>query len=165
MRVEFEVRGHEPVTQGSITAFGRGRVSHGRPAHDQALRAWRQQIADAAREAMLGAAPFDAAVAVELQFVVSRPLTHHRGRRRSHPLRPDAPEFSASIPDLDKLARAAIDGIGMAEVVWRDDCQVATVGATKRYGASPGVAVAMWSLPEQEPPGVVTLDLDAEEGV
>lgn len=163
MRIEFSVVG-EPVTQGSITAYGRGRVSHGRPAHHRALQAWRAVIAAAARQAMsqAGSAPFEGPVAVELGFVVSRPLTHHRGRRRSHPVRDDAPVWSSSIPDLDKLIRAAIDGIGMAEVVWRDDCQVAMVSASKRYGGEPGVQAAVWAL--AEPPPVVTLSLDGEEG-
>lgn len=159
-RVEFTVVG-SPSSQGSMSFYGKGRVSHGRPAHARALTAWRAAVAAAGREAMVAAGlpPFHGPVGVELRFVLERPLHHHRGRRRSHPVRDDAPEFSHSKPDLDKLVRAAIDAITMAEVVWGDDAQVAEVRAFKRYG-EPGARVAVWPLAD---PAVVTLDVDLGE--
>lgn len=159
-RVEFMVAG-EAVSQGSMTFYERG-VAHGRPAHARTLAVWRSAVAAAGREAMVAAGlpPFHGPVGVELRFVLERPLHHHRGRRRSHPVRDDAPEFSHSKPDLDKLVRAAIDAITMAEVVWGDDAQVAEVRAFKRYG-EPGARVAVWALAEG--PAVVTLDLDLDE--
>jgi Holliday junction resolvase RusA-like endonuclease len=36
-------------------------------------------------------------------------------------------------PDLDKLARGLLDGIGQSEVIWGDDSQVVELVATKSY--------------------------------
>jgi Holliday junction resolvase RusA-like endonuclease len=36
-------------------------------------------------------------------------------------------------PDLDKLCRGLLDGIGQSEVIWGDDSQVVRLVAEKRY--------------------------------
>jgi len=144
--------------------YGGGRVAHGRPAHALALARWRSAVAETGREAMVaaGAGPFVGAVAVEVTFYVRRPLAHFSGRRRSHPVRDDAPTFSSTVPDLDKLVRALLDSL--TGVVWGDDSQVAVIQAEKRYAAPEpaGARVAVWPLVEG--PAAVRLDLDEEGG-
>lgn len=144
--------------------YGKGRVGHGRPAHARGLMAWRSAVAAAGGEAMAaaGAELFVGAVGVAVTFWVPRPLVHHRGRRRSHPVREDAPLFSAAKPDVDKLVRALLDSL--TGVVWGDDAQVAQVTAEKRYAAPdpPGARVAVWAL--DEGPAAVRLDVDEEGG-
>lgn len=148
--------------------YGRGRVAHGRPAHARALAQWREVVGVAARDAMGmgGHSPFDGPCGVEVVFRLARPLVHHRGRRRSHPVRPDAPSLNTAKPDVDKLVRALLDSL--TSVCWRDDAQVARVTAQKLYAppGEPGATVAVWALvevrtePERE---TVTLTLDGEE--
>ncbi|MGI8622680.1 MAG: RusA family crossover junction endodeoxyribonuclease [Solirubrobacteraceae bacterium] len=144
--------------------FGQGRVAHGRPAHAAALKVWRSAVGEAGRVAMeaAGRALLSGPVAVEVVFFLERPLVHHRGRRRSHPVRGDAPTLNATLPDLDKLVRALLDSL--TGVVWVDDGQVAQVAAVKRYAAPDplGARVAVWALADG-PPAVVTLDLDLDE--
>lgn len=45
--------------------------------------------------------------------------------------------------DVDKLARALLDGIGDAGTVWGDDSQVIRLVVEKVYGAAPGVHVSV----------------------
>lgn len=146
-RVEFVVVG-EASSQGSMSFYGQGRVAHGRPAHARSLAVWRAAVAAAGREAMeaAGRALLTGPVGVEVVFFLERPLVHHRGRRRSHPVRDDAPLFSAAKPDLDKLVRALLDSL--TGVAWVDDGQVAEVRAVKRYAAPDplGARVAVWTL-------------------
>ncbi len=161
-RVGFRVEG-DPVSQGSMAFYGGGRVAHGRPAHARALAVWRAAVGEAGRAAMVaaGSGLLEGAVGVEVVFYVERPLVHFSGRRRSHPVRADAPTLNASKPDLDKLVRALLDSL--TAVVWVDDGQVAQVTATKRYAAPDplGARVAVWALAEgtAADPAVVTLDV------
>jgi Holliday junction resolvase RusA-like endonuclease len=65
-------------------------------------------------------------------------------------LRPDAPIWVTSKPDIDKLERALLDG--MTAVVYVDDDQVVAVRKAKRYempDEPPGVRVWVTELAER----------------
>lgn len=51
-------------------------------------------------------------------------------------------------PDLDKLCRGLLDGIGQSEMIWGDDSQVVALLATKVYadGREPGATVNISGL-------------------
>ena len=51
-------------------------------------------------------------------------------------------------PDLDKLARGLLDGIGQSEVIWGDDSQVINLIARKFYAddREPGAEVKITEL-------------------
>ena len=51
-------------------------------------------------------------------------------------------------PDLDKLARGLLDGIGQSEVIWGDDSQVINLIARKFYAddREPGAEVKITAL-------------------
>jgi Holliday junction resolvase RusA-like endonuclease len=51
-------------------------------------------------------------------------------------------------PDLDKLARGLLDGIGQSEVIWGDDSQVINLIARKFYAddREPGAKVKITAL-------------------
>ena len=51
-------------------------------------------------------------------------------------------------PDLDKLARGLLDGIGQSEVIWGDDSQVINLIARKFYAddRQPGAEVKITAL-------------------
>ncbi len=153
--IRFEVVGVEPVSQGEVRFYGQGRVAHGRPAHAAALAAWRGAIELAAGRAMAvaGLPPFEGPVAVEATFWVQRPLAHYAGRRRSHELRRDAMALMPVVkPDVDKLSRSLLDGLGggAGSACFSDDSQVVELHAAKRYAppGEPGASVAVWPLPE-----------------
>lgn len=85
---------------------------------------------------------FDGPVHIELEFVMPRPL--------STPKRATPPAVKR--PDLDKLQRAVFDAISSAGV-WRDDCQVTSVQATKRLariGETPGLHLFITTAMEKK---------------
>ena len=110
-----------PKPQGSKRVFN-GRVVE---AAGNALKAWRKAIADECQaqvkddhRLMTGA------LEVSVVFYLPRPKTVSE-KDRKLPIVP---------PDIDKLARGLLDGIGQSQVVWGDDSQVVELKAVKVYG-------------------------------
>lgn len=140
MSVSFTVVG-TPIPQGSKTAFMAG----GRPVVVEQGRAklkpWRAQIADAAAAAMNGAGLIQGAVLVMCYFWFPRPKAHFRANGE---VKPSAPDYVGVRPDLDKVARAVLDGI--TGVIIRDDAQVAGLVCEKSYGDRPRVEVKVRPL-------------------
>jgi Holliday junction resolvase RusA-like endonuclease len=116
--LSFQVFG-DPVPQGSKRAF----VVKNRPVvvddNKATLRSWRSAVIDAARAGINGDAPELGPIRVTLMFFLRRP---------------QRPKAGVPIvkPDIDKLARAVLDGM-MDAGVFRDDSQVTTLTARKRY--------------------------------
>ncbi len=108
-----------PKPQGSKRVFN-GRVVE---AAGAPLKVWRKAIADAciaqARPSLI-LGP----VEVSVVFYLPRPKTVKESDRK----------FPIVPPDIDKLARALLDGIGQSEAVWGDDSQVIELKAVKVYG-------------------------------
>jgi Holliday junction resolvase RusA-like endonuclease len=120
---KFFVAG-DPVPQGSISVFN-GRVVH---QNDAKLKAWRRAIALSCGSVM--AEPLEGSVAVSVAFSLKRPKSVKRA----------LPHVK---PDLDKLARAVLDGLtGRA---FADDSQVVSLKCWKRYG-TPGAEITVMSL-------------------
>ncbi|MGH3448851.1 MAG: RusA family crossover junction endodeoxyribonuclease [Nocardioidaceae bacterium] len=157
-----------PAPQGSKTARpiyrGRdaGRVFTGRVAQQEssgAVKPWRQAVKWAALEATDHAGALEGALEgplhVTVTFTVARPKGHWRTGRNAGRLRDAAPMRPAVKPDLDKLVRSTLDGLGEAGV-WTDDAQVVELTALKLY-PSPGVdAVPLPSAIDTLPiPGAV----------
>ena len=116
----FQVFG-DPVPQGSKRAVIHRSTGRAVVFDDNSggLRSWRSQIVDAARAELNGEAPDLGPVRVTLMFFLRQPK------------RPKAP-VPITKPDVDKLARAVLDGMTDAGVI-RDDSQVTTLTARKRY--------------------------------
>lgn len=93
---------------------------------------WRALVAAAAREAMERRAPLIGPLLLEVTFYVARPAGHYGSGRNAGTVRPAAPSYPAVRPDTTKLLRALEDA--MTGSVWRDDAQVVTQVARKRYG-------------------------------
>lgn len=139
--VTFQVLG-TPVPQGSKSAFvvkGRAVVTERSRA---ALGPWRGQIAAVAAEHV--SEPLTGPVEVELVFALVRPKSHYRSGARAGELRDGAPAFVSGRPDVDKLARAVLDGL--TGVAFRDDSQVAVLHCRKLYSTTPGVLVRLREL-------------------
>jgi Holliday junction resolvase RusA-like endonuclease len=121
----------EVVGQGSMRAVaikGKPRVIHNSP---RALMTWRTRIAQEAQHAMMadgfGIMARGVPVLVSATFYMARPLSH-MGRSG---LRPSAPDLPTGTPDIDKLARALLDGL--TGVVFNDDAQVVFLHLAKGY--------------------------------
>lgn len=125
----------DPAPQGSKRVFN-GRVVE---AAGQKLKVWRKAIAEACHnllteEHSLLLGP----VRVEVDFYLLRPASV-KVTKRPFPIVP---------PDLDKLARGLLDGIGQSEVIWGDDSQVVELVARKHYAddRAPGADITISAL-------------------
>lgn len=128
----------KPIQQGSKRSLGPGRpwVEDNK----EQLEPWREQIASAARSAETGM--LTGALQVGLTFYF---------KYRKSDLRADgtprlgAPAYKITTPDVDKLARAALDGL-TAGGVWVDDQQVAVLVCEKRYAPTAGLRIEIRPL-------------------
>lgn len=156
--VRFTVPGL-PAPQGSKRVV-RGRLID---ANHASLRPYRASVAAAAAQALgLGLdgppgaqngpqglsglsehVPTREAVAVELRFGLPRPRGHWGTGRNSEVLKPSAPEFPATKPDIDKLVRAVLDAL--TGVVFADDAQVVRLYTDKVYAAAPHTQVGVYA--------------------
>ena len=119
MHLSLDIFGN-PAPQGSK------RIIHGRlvEASSEKLRRWRTEIAKTCTEAREGNNNFfTGPVRVEVVFYLPRPASVKQSKR-PWPIVP---------PDLDKLCRGLLDGIGQSEMIWGDDSQVVALLATKCY--------------------------------
>lgn len=129
-----------PRPQGSKRVFRNGGMKEQSPG----LESWREAVKAAAlaeMEQYVGGTPlmrsFPAGqgVKVRVLFTFPRPKAHYRTGRHAHLLRPDAPSFVTTKPDLDKIVRSLFDGLTAAGV-WHDDSQVVELEASKMYTTS-----------------------------
>lgn len=136
LAVEFRVNGL-PAPQGSKSFKGyRG----GRPImveSSQKVGPWRTDVRLAAERAYTGDI-ISVPVHLNVDFFFARPKSHYRTGKYSDFLRADAPQWATSKVvhgDLDKLLRSTFDALSYMTggSVLRDDSQVASVHATKRY--------------------------------
>jgi crossover junction endodeoxyribonuclease RusA len=136
----IDVRGL-PAPQGSKRHVGGGRMVE----MSKAVGPWREAVrAETQRVATyVSAGP----VEVDLTFYMVRPKGHYRTGRNAHLLRDAAPILPAGKPDLDKLARAVLDGL-TAGGAWKDDSQVAVLICRKLYAlsAGPGCRITVTDL-------------------
>lgn len=98
-------------------------------------------VATAAQGAMRDAAPIEDPCEVLMEIRLAVPLSWSAKKRNQafdgvlHPTKK---------PDMDNVVKAIFDAIN--GVVWQDDVQVVRLIATKRYGRTPGVTVAVRSV-------------------
>jgi crossover junction endodeoxyribonuclease RusA len=128
-----------PAPQGSKRHVGGGRMIE----MSKAVGPWREAIRAETQRALNGDGPLRGAVSVIAEFRLPRPKNHYRTGSNAALLRSGAPWHPAGKPDLDKLARALLDGL-TAGGAWADDAQVAHMAVGKAYAtdsAVPGCTV------------------------
>lgn len=140
----------DPVPQGSkrIGRAGRG----GRPIliddNADALQVWRDavywEVERAMRETSIHRPrPWvDGPVFMSATFYFSRPKKHYNARGE---LKPKAPLFKTTKPDLDKLERAICDSISDAQF-WKDDSRAVMMHGLKVYDETPRVEFALYDV-------------------
>ena len=122
-----------PRPQGSKVGFvtDAGKVRMREAA--KGVESWRADIRLLAKSKMRGRLPVTIPVAVSLTFFF-------KGEPRY--------SWKASKPDIDKISRAVLDALGSTKVapggvVFRDDCQVVLLSASKNWAAKDGVAITV----------------------
>lgn len=130
----FTVPGR-PVPAGSkrpVLAGGRLRAVDSSGARG---RSWRHDVQTAAADALDGRPLIAGPVELHLRFHVARPAGHLGTGRNSGQVRPSAPWYPTTRPDVLKLARAVEDAL--VGVLIHDDAQIVTELLVKRF-AAPG---------------------------
>ena len=136
--VTIKVSG-EPAPQGSKRHVGGGRMIEA----SKKLPPWREAVRAEVQRTMVerGLVPLEGPVICKVHFFLPRPQGHF-GKRG---LLPSAPSFPWKKPDVDKLARAVLDG-AKAGGVYRDDAQVIDLHVRKDYADGPMAPGAIISV-------------------
>lgn len=141
--IRFFVPG-TPAPKGSMKAVrGKDGKLRVRLVHDNPrTKSWVEQVAWAAKVAMLGAPPLRGPIELEARFYLPRPKSHYTADGE---LTKKAPAMPATKPDLDKLLRAINDAL--ERIALSNDSRVVDVSASKRYASRetpPGVHIELW---------------------
>lgn len=154
LRMVFHVSGHRtiefyatgrPAGQGSKRHVGRGIMVES----SKRVAPWRADVVNAALTAIADLddpwEPLAQACHVGIYFYLARPRSHYRTGRHAAELRPDAPEWVTTSPDLDKMARATLDALTAAGLI-ADDRYVAVLNTEKCYvdEANPTQGAHIW---------------------
>lgn len=142
LATNFEVIGR-PAPQGSKVNLGRGGLKES----SKYLDAWRNDVRNAALKSF-GEALLRGPVFTKMVFMFPRPKSHYISNNPSRDLKPNAPCWHTSTPDVDKLLRSTNDALTGA--VWVDDCCVAGALGTKIYTPLQGGAIISIYLLEGE---------------
>ena len=94
-------------------------------------RPWALAVSTVAHEAYAGQL-IHGPVSVAITFYFAHPKGHYGTGRNAGTLRLAAPREMTTTPDVDKLARCALDAL--TGIVIRDDAQIVDLHAGKRYG-------------------------------
>lgn len=138
-----------PVAKGSAKAFvirGTNRAVVTQTNLDK-QKPWASLITTTAAQS--GAKIISGPVMVSMQFFMPRPKSHFKSNGL---LKPNAPKFNTSKPDVDKLVRLVFDAL--TGVVWNDDSQANISYAVKYYTSAfgnPGVDVMIHTPHTSEP--------------
>ena len=88
-----------------------------------------------------------APVVVTIGFYFARPRGHYGTGRNASTVRAAAPARMTTMPDVDKLARCALDAL--TGIVFRDDAQIVDLHAVKRYGEPERAEIMVRELLDQ----------------
>ena len=136
--IVVEVRGL-PAPQGSKRHVGGGRMVES----SKAVGPWREAVRAETQRVMYSMVPLYGPLWVTLRFALPRPKGHQGARG----VRPSAPVWPAVRPDIDKLARAALDGLVAGGAI-PDDSRVCRLEVEKEYaeGVLPGMVAEIEML-------------------
>jgi crossover junction endodeoxyribonuclease RusA len=131
----------KPAPQGSKTRNRYGAIYE----DNKAVAPWREAVRAETQRA--AEEPIPGPVAVFVTFRLTRPKSHYRAGRNAGLLRPAAPAYPDGKPDVDKLARAVLDGLTAGGAFW-DDAQVVTLAAGKVYAERGGADITVSGVME-----------------
>lgn len=106
-------------------------------------KGWKAAVAEKAGEVYSGEL-LDGPLQVVFTFYRPRPASHYGTGRNADKLKPSAPAFPATRPDVLKLARGVEDAL--TGIVWRDDARIVTEVLRKRWGNPASVEIEVVEL-------------------
>lgn len=129
-----------PIPKGSAKAFYIKALGRAVVTQDNADRQkpWASMIAIVAQEHF--AKPIEGPVMISVAFKMPRLKGHFGSGKNAGVVKPTAPIYHTSKPDLDKLLRCIKDAL--TGIAWKDDSQVSAVAhLSKKYGDAPGAFI------------------------
>ena len=124
----------KPISQGSMSAFTRGKRVIITDQKSKRLKPWRNAISQQARKQIKE--PLDGPIVVTLTFYLLRPKNQMTAKGKATRY---FKAYPTTKPDVDKLTRAVLDGLtGSA---FHDDSQVIALDVMKIYGEREGVRI------------------------
>lgn len=151
--MRFEVRG-TPAPKGSARAIMRGGFARLVPSSSDVNRAMQANWVAAVRRAARDVPLIAGAVWVSIVFRLERPQSHYGTGKNAHRLKPSAPTWPTTKPDIDKLARCTLDAL--TEVAFEDDSCIANLHVGKEY-ATPSqpegalIVIGSWPMVVAQP--------------
>lgn len=143
--ISFSVLG-TPVPQGSVRAYQSRVIAN----NAETLASWRNDVAVAAQRHKPADWDIKAPVSLVCVFAFPRPLHHFGTGKNSTKLKPSAPLYHVTTPDLDKCVRGISDSISdaVARVLLHNDSQICSINAHKRYATDDflGVLITVTAL-------------------
>ncbi len=162
--IKFSVRGI-PIGQGAISSSFRNGHSWQRHTNQKTLYPWRDLVGKVAQK--YSSSPlWDGPLAMTLDFGLAWPKSALKGpcvchdqisvhklkdgsrsfcKRQGCGCKGYVPsDFPAKFPDLDHLVRAI--GDSLKGIIYKDDAQIVSLAAHKRYSTEPGVKVEVKRL-------------------
>jgi len=127
MRIDVFARGiprGQPRARGVKTKGGNVRMWT-----PSTAEAWKGEIADAVKPYLNGN-PWTGPLCVRIYHYFQRPKSHYGTGRNKHRVKDSAPSRHTQTPDVDNLAKAALDALTQVGL-WRDDCQVVNLLVSK----------------------------------
>lgn len=88
--------------------------------------------------------PFDEPLSVYYTFAFSRPKAHYRTGAYSHLLKPSAPKWHISTPDMDNLMKFINDAYNGH--FWKDDSRICHAVENKIYDDRPYIKIQITRL-------------------
>lgn len=136
--IAFFVPG-KPVPQGSMVS-GRTKAGGTYYRHsNKKTEPWRAVVAYTASQNYSGPL-LEGPLFLDMVFNMPRPKAHFNKAG----LRPDAPRWCQTTPDIDKLIRAI--GDSLTGICYKDDKQIAWVKSLKVYSDLPGCAITITEI-------------------
>lgn len=110
-------------------------------------RDWMKTVSRTAAAAMFQASkrPTGKPVLLAVTVYRTRPQGHFGTGKNAAEVKPRAPAYPATKPDVTKLVRGIEDALN--EIVWTDDAIVVDQRNSKRFGAVPRVEIGVYELP------------------
>ena len=115
----------EPAPQGSKRHVGNGRMIES----SQKVAPWRDAIVAEVKRRKLHTAQMNEPMAVDVCFFRPRPKSHFTAAGE---VKASAPDFPATIPDLDKLVRSTLDALTISGLI-TDDARIVELRAFKTF--------------------------------
>lgn len=100
--------------------------------------------------------PWTGPVQLIVKFFMPRPKSHYRTGKRSNELKPDAPTWVTTKPDIDNAEKFVTDSL--TGKFYKDDCQIVYVEKAMVYSTSPRTVISLKHLDTQphEQPDLLT---------